>query len=297
MPLHPNARGAALMTAAMAGFAVSDACMKGLSAHWPLFQSILLRGLGTTVLLGGLAMALGQLRPVGRRDGGLILLRSLCEMAAGWCYLSAIGVMPLANVSAIQQAVPLTVTLAGALVLGERFGWRRMAAILVGLGGVLLIVQPGGEGFTWASVLVLGSVAATTVRDLVSRMLSPEVPSLLAATAASLGMVVLGGAGAAFVDWRPVSPASAALLLGTVAFVLVGYVGSVSAMRVGEIAAVTPFRYTALVIAMALGVLFFGDVPNALTLAGAAVVVATGVFTLLRGRRRPRPEEEASPGA
>lgn len=296
-PLSPNLRGAALMAAAMAGFCVSDACMKGLGAEWPLMQSILIRGLGTTAVLGALAWGMGQVRRVGRRDGWLILLRTVCEVAAGWCYLSALARMPLANVAAVQQAVPLVVTLAGAMLLGERIGRGRLLAILVGLAGVLLIVRPGGEGWNWASLLVLGSVAATSARDLTSRVISPGVPSVLVAAAASAGMTAAGAVGAAFVDWQPVTPLLALLMLGTIGFVLLGYVASVSAMRVGEIAAVTPFRYTALLVAIGLGVAFFGDVPDALTLAGAAVVVGAGVYTLLGERRRPRPEEEASPGA
>ncbi|MBP1806751.1 DMT family transporter [Rubellimicrobium aerolatum] len=296
MSLSPNLRGAALMTAAMAGFVVSDAAMKGLGAHWPLFQSIFVRGCGTTLVLGGLALALGQVRAVGRRDAGLILLRTVFEMAAGWCYLTALNRMPLANVSAIQQAVPLAVTLGAMAVLGERVDRARLLAILAGLGGVLLILQPGGGGFTWASLLVLGSVAATSARDLTSRVIRPEVPSVLIAAAASAGMALMGGVGAAFVDWQPLTPASGLLLAATVSFVVLGYVASVSAMRVGEIAAVTPFRYTALVMAIGLGAVAFGDVPGPLTVAGAGVVVGTGLYTLLRDRRRARPEEEASPG-
>jgi S-adenosylmethionine uptake transporter len=141
MALSPNMHGAALMTAAMAGFAISDACMKTLGTHWPLFQSLLVRGCGTTLLLGGMALALRQVQRLSRRDWGLILLRTLCEVAAAWLYLTAVMLMPLANVSAIHQAVPLTVTLAGALVLGERVGRAPLAAILVGFGGVTLILH------------------------------------------------------------------------------------------------------------------------------------------------------------
>jgi S-adenosylmethionine uptake transporter len=144
---------------------------------------------------------------------------------------------------------------------------------------------------------MLGSVAATSVRDLASRMLSPGVPAVLVAAAASGGMALLGAGGAVATDWQPLSEPVAWMLGGSVVAVILGYVGSVSAMRVGQIAALMPFRYTALLIAIVLGVVAFGTVPDTPTLLGAGVVVATGLVTILRDRRRPRPEEEATPGA
>lgn len=285
------------MTGAMTAFTLSDACMKALGLQWPLFQSIFLRGCGTTLLLGGLAWSLGQLRGAHRGDWGLMLLRTACEIGATWFYLTALNAMPLANVAAIHQAVPLTVTLAGALILGERVGPKAMLTILVGLGGVLLIIQPGGAGFTWASLYVLGSVAFVTVRDIASRAVRPAVPSLLMALAAAVGVTVFGATGAIFVDWQPVTPLSGLLLGGTILSVLVGYIGSVAAMRVGEIAFVTPFRYTGLLVAILLGAVAFGTYPDRLATIGAAVVVAAGAVTLLRERFRPRPEEEFPPGA
>ncbi|TNC62291.1 DMT family transporter [Rubellimicrobium roseum] len=298
MTLTPNRRGAALMTAAMAGFTLSDACMKALGAEWPLFQSLFLRGCGTTALLTLMAWRMGQLRRPAMRDLRLVGVRSLCEIAASWFYLTAVLLLPLANVAAIHQAVPLTVTLAGMLVLGERVRPAALLAVLAGFGGVLLIIRPGAEGFTPATLLVLGSVAAVTVRDLVSRTISPAVPSLLVAAVGALGVTVFSAVGAAFVDWQPLSGPAALALGGTMLGVLGGYVASVGAMRVGEIAAVTPFRYTALLMAIALGALMFGTLPDAPTLAGAAVVVAAGAWTLMRGGgARLRPEEEASPGA
>ncbi len=143
---------------------------------------------------------------------------------------------------------------------------------------------------------MLGSVAAVTVRDIVSRSIRPEVPSLMVAAVASAGVAVFGAIGAAFVDWQPLSRPAALSLGGSIAFVLLGYVASVSAMRVGEIAVVTPFRYSSLLMAILLGALLFGTVPNGVTLLGAAIVVATGVYTLLRENRQPRPEDEATPG-
>ena len=100
------------------------------------------------------------------------------EVAAAWLFLTALFNMPIANATAILQVLPLTVTLAGALFLGEALGWRRLLAILVGLVGVMLIVQPGAEGFTIYSIYVVLAVAVITVRDLSTRRMSPQVSSL-----------------------------------------------------------------------------------------------------------------------
>jgi drug/metabolite transporter (DMT)-like permease len=291
-----NLRGALVMTGGMAAFTLSDACMKALGAHLPLFQTLLIRGVAIALLLGGAAVAFTRLRDVAVRDWGLMGLRAVCEMGAAWFYLTALTLLPIADVAAIHQAVPLAVTLAAMLVLGERAGWDRMLAILVGLGGVLLIIRPGGE-VGLASLYVLGSVACVTVRDIVSRMIRPEVPTLLMAAVAAGGVMAFGAAGAAFVDWRPVGTGTALLLLGTILFTLAGYLATAGAMRVGEVAFVTPFRYTSLLVAVVLGVALFGTVPDAATLWGSVVVVAAGLVAILGERRRLRPGEEAPPVA
>lgn len=278
-------KGAALMSASMAAFTINDTCLKVLGETLPLFQFLVLRSLGVTILLVGVVLAVGAWRqPVSRRDWTLIAIRTVAEVAAAWTFITALIHMPIANLSAILQALPLTVTLAAALFLGEPVGWKRFAAIAIGFAGVYLIVRPGGDGFTEWSVLGLASVVFVTVRDLAARRLSPDVPSLLVAFSTAAGVLVFSGVGALFTDWQPMVTADWGLLTGAVLFVMVGYLASVSAMRVGEIGFVAPFRYASLIVALILGFLVFGDWPDAMTLVGASIVVATGLFTLWRER-------------
>ena len=161
-------------------------------------------------------------------------------------------------------------------------------AILIGFVGVLLIVRPGGEGFSVYSVYVLAAVICVTVRDLAARRMSAATPSVLAALIAASGVTVFASVGAFFVEWQPVAFKEAMQLGGSMFFIIGGYVFSVAAMRSGEIGFVAPFRYTSLVVALILGLVFFQDWPDALTLGGAAIVVATGLFTLLRERHMRR---------
>ncbi|MHA7876784.1 DMT family transporter [Roseivivax sp.] len=280
-----NARGAGLMVASMAAFTINDTFVKAAGASLPLGQILMLRGLLVLVAVYLLARRFKALRRIPARDAGLMALRSLAEIGAAFFFLTALLALPLANVTAILQTLPLTVTLGAALFLGEEVGWRRWAAIGVGFLGMLLIVRPGTADFTAASVYVLVAVACVTLRDLVTRRMSREVPSLLV-TLAAAGAVTLFAAGLSLVQgWAPLTPASAGMILGSAGFVSAGYLLSVMVMRVGDVSAVAPFRFTGLLWALALGFLVFGDWPEPLTLVGAALVVGAGVFTLRRERK------------
>ncbi|RMD93060.1 MAG: DMT family transporter [Alphaproteobacteria bacterium] len=287
--LSDNARGSLLMMGSMAAFTFNDACMKALAGRLPLEQAVFLRGLATTVMMYLLARRLGGLRfDLPGREWRLILLRALADIGATAFFLTALFHMPIANVTAILQVLPLTVTLAGALFLGEPVGWRRLLAILVGLAGVLIIVRPGFAGFNAYSVHVLVAVGFVTLRDLVARGLSVGVPSMTAALVNAAAITASFGIASAFVDWAPVTGRSALLLAGASVLIIGGYLFSVSAMRLGEIAVVAPFRYTALLWALLVGIAVFGEWPDGATLIGAALVVATGLYTFYRERRVAR---------
>jgi len=284
-----NARGALLMMGSMAAFTINDACMKALSDELPLFQALLLRGVATSLLLFIMARAMGGLTlNLSRRDWGLIGIRTIGELGSTFFFLTALFHMPIANISAIMQALPLTVTLAGAMIFGEAVGWRRLSAITVGFVGVLLIVRPGAEGFNAFSIYALISVAFVTARDLSTRRLSPQVPSFTVALSAAIAVALFGAMGVIGTDWAPISGKVALQLGGATTMLIGGYMFSVMAMRVGEIAIVAPFRYTSLLVALILGFLIFDEWPTSLTLLGAAIVVATGVYTFYRERRIAR---------
>ncbi|SEN76757.1 S-adenosylmethionine uptake transporter [Loktanella fryxellensis] len=279
-------RGAALMTAAMVTFTINDTFTKVLSEALPLWQLIFLRGLGVTVCLLILARAMGQLTyRLPRRDWFYMWLRAAAEIGGAYFFITALFNMPIANVSAIMQVLPLSVALAGALFLREPLGWKRLLAILIGFGGVMLIVRPGGADFTSYSVYALLAVACVTLRDLVVRKLSRAVPSLMVSVVAAVGVTVFAGAASLTETWQPLAGWDVFHLAGATVFVIFGYVFSVTAMRVGDIGFVAPFRYTSLLTALILGVLVFGEFPTVPTLMGAGIVVATGLFTLFRERR------------
>ncbi|MBV01209.1 MAG: EamA family transporter [Citromicrobium sp.] len=283
--MNDNLRGAVLMMGAMALFTLNDSMVKFLSGALPVGQIVVLRGLVTTLATGILAWRTGVFRTaLGRRDRLLILLRTLAEIASAYFFLLALVNLPLANVSAVMQSAPLAVTLAAALFLSEPVGWKRLSAILVGFLGVMLILRPGPDGFSLFSLYSLVAVAFVTLRDLTTRRLSRGVPSMMVSLATAAGVTLafgLGGVG----DWVPLTGATAGLIVASALMLTGAYVCSVSAMRVGEVSFVAPFRYTSMLWALVLGLLVFGHWPAWPTLAGAALVVASGLFTLYRERR------------
>ncbi len=287
--LTDNARGALLMMASMASFTINDTFVKLVGDDLPLMQILFLRGLATTTLVGLLAWRLRaiELRLSGR-DAALVALRTACEVGAAYFFLTALINMPLANVTAILQVLPLTVALGGALVFGERLGWRRLTAILVGFAGMLLIVRPGPEGFNLYAGYALVAVGMVTVRDLATRRMSSAVPSLTVTLAAASGVTLFAALAGLGQDWAPVTMRHATLIGASAVFIMGGYLFSVLVMRVGEVAVVAPFRYTGLLWALVLGWAVFGDWPAPLTLLGAAIIAATGIYTMLREARLAR---------
>jgi drug/metabolite transporter (DMT)-like permease len=285
--MSDNLRGILLMCLAMLAFTINDSFMKAASAEMPLFQAIFLRGLAATVALLILARGMGPVRlwPENRKMLGL---RTVAEIGATVAFLTALTHMPLANLSAIMQALPLAIALSAALFLGAPIGWRRLTAILVGFAGVLLIVKPGTDGFDFWSVMGLVSVACVVLRDLSTRQMGRDIPSVTVAIWAS-GFVALMGAGVvAWQGWQAVHWHGVALTFAASAALVVGYMTSVMVMRVGDIAVVAPFRYTALIWAILFGWALFGTLPDAATLIGAAIVVASGIYTLWRDAIKAR---------
>lgn len=284
--MSPNVLGALLMMASMFSFTVNDAFIKATQGALPLAQLLTLRGLLATTLFFGLALALGGLRfSMGRQAWVLVLLRCATEIGAAFFFLTALLNLPFANVTAVLQAMPLAVTLGAYLVFKEPVGWRRLSAIAVGFAGMLLIVRPGSDGFSAWSLYALVAVFFVTARDLITRKLPKETPSLTVAFCTSVAVTMFFGAMTLTQDWVPVTGDLWLLICGSAVFVIGGYLFSIQTMRVGEVSFVAPFRYTSLLWATLLGLVVFGEWPDTLTFFGAGIIITAGLFTFYRERR------------
>ena len=286
MPISINLRAALFMVIAMAGFTTNDTLTKLVLEGMGLGQVLLVRGFFATVMILILALSRGALARPRQVLHPILVLRALCEMLSTFAFMGALVHMPLANVSAVLQALPLAVTMGAALFLGERVRWRRWMAIAVGFAGVMIIVRPGYEGFNAFSLLALLCVVFAAARDLLTRSIPRDVPTLLVSTVATVIVTVLGGAVTVVSgDWTPMTPRSAGLLFGASVLLLIGYQSIILAMRQGDISFVAPFRYTAFIWALALGYLVLGEVPDTAMILGASLIVLSGLYALYRERK------------
>ncbi|TJZ86749.1 DMT family transporter [Paracoccus hibiscisoli] len=292
-PLQPgdNLRGAGLMTLSMIGFTCNDAIIKFVTQDMPLYQAITLRGLFVMLALVALASRTGGLRlripQAARRP---MTLRLIGEIGSTLLFLNALQRMAIADLTAVMQSLPLVVMLGAALFFGESLGWRRVLAVGVGMLGVLIILRPGGGTFGIWSLVALGAMLMVALRDLSTRQFGRDVASSTIAFYAAVLVTLTGLLFSLGQGWVLPTGAQIGLLLLSAAFLTVGYVSAVAAMRVGEISAVSPFRYTSLLAAIVLGLVIFGDWPDLWTWVGSALVVGAGIYTIWReaqlGRRR-----------
>jgi drug/metabolite transporter (DMT)-like permease len=285
MTLSDNQRGALLMTASMAGFAVEDVFVKAAAQTMPLGQVLLTIGCLGAVTFAIMAARKGEQIVPSAFLSPAMLIRSAFEVTGRLFYGLAITLTALSTTSAILQATPLVVVAGAALVFGERVGWQRWLAVLVGFVGVLVILRPGAD-FAALSLLAVVGLLGFAGRDLATRaapkgLSNRQLGTLGFAMLACAGAILLAVTGGALL---PVSWGWLHLAGGTV-FGMLGYHALTYAMRTGEVGAVTPFRYTRLIFAMILATLLFGERPDALTWIGAALVVGSGLFTLTRKRQ------------
>jgi len=285
------------MAIAMAGFTMNDSITKAVSSEMNFGQVMLVRGLFAIVLIGLLAFHQRALRPMRTLLVRPVALRVIGEVVGTVSFLAAIVHLPLANTTAIFQALPLVITLGAALLFGEPVGWRRWLAITAGFIGVLIIVRPGAEGFSQFSLLALVSVVFCAARDLATRQIPAQIPSLFI-TLLTTAVVTATGAAILFPlgGWTPPSGRALALLALAAVLLLIGYQCVIMALRAGDISAVAPFRYSALLWAMLLGYLVFGDRPDAMMVTGASIIVGSGLYAFYRERVRERPVAATTSG-
>lgn len=287
-----NLRGALLMVLAMAGFALEDMCIKFMAGALPVGQILMMLGAGGALGFGCICMAQRRALFPPATFRPPLLLRNGAEVIGTMAFVTAITTIDLSVASAILQATPLVVTLGAALFLGEVVGWRRWSAILVGFVGVLVIIRPGLDGFVPASLFAVVGMLGLALRDLATRKVTADISSMQVSFQAFL-MVVPAGAMLMVLAGEPPAPVdlqTAGVLLAAIGIGLVAYYLIVTAMRIGEVSFVTPFRYSRMIFALAIGMAVFGERPDAATWAGMSIIMASGLYTLWRERRtRQRP--------
>lgn len=275
--LPPNVQGILWMTLSMAAFALEDLFVKRAVQALPLSEVLVLCGLGGALVFAVLAWGQGVrlLQPAARSR--LMAGRAVFELVGRLFYALAIALTPLSTTTAILQATPVLVVLGGSLFFHERVGWRRWVAVGVGLLGVLIVLRPGAGDFSALSLLAVVGMIGFAGRDLASRAVPPALGTLHLGV---FGFLTLALAGALYGLWHPAAwtRPSSALLAGAVGVGTLAYAALMKAMRTGDLATVTPFRYTRLLFGLTVGALVFGERVDAAMVAGCLVIVAAGLL-------------------
>lgn len=280
--LNDNMKGSAYMLLAMASFALGDAIMRLMASSMPLSQILVLRGCFAFIAFLSICLITDQMAPLSALRNRALMLRIAGEIIATFSFFTALFNMPFANASAIMQALPLTVTMGAAFFFGEAIGWRRITAILFGLIGVLFVIKPGLEGFNSYALYCLVAVIGATLRDLATRKLDRNISSLFVSLVTVVAVMIFAGFLSLWQTWQPVSYYDITWLAFASVFLMSGFFAIISAMRVGEVAVVTPFRYSVLLFAVIIGYLVFKEIPDYLTIFGSAIIIASGIYTLYR---------------
>ena len=281
--MSENFRGALIMMICMGAFVLNDAFVRLAGDSLPLAQILFIRGLITTVLLLAFAIYGGVFSlKVSKKDKWRIFFRSIAEALTAYFFLTAVMEMPFANVTAILQILPMTVTLAAAFVFKEKVGIIRISLILIGFFGVVLIINPSADGFNLYAVYALIAVVLITIRDLITRKLSSEVPTLLPTVSASIGVLLFSVILLINTPLQPLNTQNSLFIFLAAFFIVFGYYTAVLVMRSGEISFISPFRYTAILFALILGFIFFDEKPDVTAFLGIVIVMLAGIVLMMR---------------
>ncbi|MFN3170374.1 MAG: DMT family transporter [Hyphomicrobiales bacterium] len=292
-----NIKAIILMALSMVLFAFDDAAIKaagnlGDSSASP-GEILIIKGVLGTLVYGALMWREGnRMTPAFVRamlSDKAIAWRTAGDLLAAGAIVTALTLMPLSNVAAILQVLPLVVTLGAALILRESVGWRRWSAILVGFLGVMIIIRPGTSGYDINTIWALLAVAGLAIRDLAARRMQARFSTFSVVTMVA-ALLIPTGLGMHWVMesdplFTQIAPAAWAYILGGGVFGMTAYYAITISTRMGELSVVAPYRYTRLVAALILAYIFFGEVPDIWMILGATLVIGAGLFTLYRERK------------
>jgi len=283
--LSPNMLGSLYMAIGSLGYVVNDALIRAATDEGlDVYQSLFFRGVAMTALFAAAGEVRGE-RLTRERIGQPLVVRVLAELGATALFFAALVQLPFANAQTILMLVPFAVTVVAAAHLGERVSPLQYAAVVAGFAGVLIVVRPATDSFSWWSLAVVASAALMVVRELATRRVDRSTPALPIALLTAMGLTVLTGFISIFTGWGDVTGQSFLLVALACLCLVVGYVFTIETVRVGDLSVSAPFRYTTLVGAVLIGAVFFDEVPDVITLAGCLVIVLAGVVSIRLERR------------
>lgn len=283
-----NQRGIVAICACMTAYTVNDVLVKQILQTYPSGEAIFVRGLVSALLLGAAALWLGHGPAMRASMSWRLVLRSLCDGLSTAAFITALAHMKLANVAAILQIAPLLIILLSVLLYRETVGWHRWAAVGVGFIGALLVIKPVPSELDIWAVVGAGSALAAAMREIQTRRIGRGTPALVVAFWGAVGITLCGSVFATAEEWRAFEGGDLVKLLIASVFIGIAIYLLAVAYRDVDLSVVTPFRYSYLLTSAVGGFLAFGEWPDSWTVVGAALIVASGIYTLHREAVRRR---------
>lgn len=279
--------------AAMVGstlcYLLGDTAVKLAAEAVSVPQIIVIRGALTALLVTLAAAAAGVLRYWRGMFSRPVLVRGGFDAATTLMFTNALANMRIADATAVINAAPIAGTLLAIVVLKERVDVLRWSAIILGFVGVVLVLRPGASSFNLYGLLALGAMVTVAGREVVTRRVAAEVPSLIVTLWSTLTVTVVGlAATLTSGSWTPVAYPELGLIFVSALFLFGAYHTSVISLRLGEVSLVGPFRYLIIVWGLLVGFMVWGDVPGVAELSGMTLIAAAGFAVFRRELARSR---------
>ncbi len=277
--MSANLKSIMLMIIAMGCLTLTDMLIKIASQTLPIGQVMVIYGVGALAVFWGLLRIKGENIRLSPLTNPAVIWRNIGDLIAMNSMFLSLVYVPLSTIGAVIQAVPLLVTAAAALFLGEQVGLRRVSAILIGFLGTLLIIQPGANTFEITTTLVLIAALGMAMRDIATKLVRDSFSTLLLSFYSCFFFILSGGilllitGVPSFPDWGNVAILVAMIIAGCLGFFFMTV-----AVRLGDMSVVIPFRYTRLLFSMAAGILILGEQLNTLMIIGSALTILSGLY-------------------
>ena len=261
---------------------LNDALVKSLAENYPTGQLLFLRGVCVWPWILLFAMRSGGVQSLRVRNIRGQALRGICVIGSSFLFVNGLRHLTLADAIAVSFTGPLFITAMAPFMLGETVGWRRWLAVLVGFGGVLFMLRPGGDALQWAILFPLGAAIFGGLRDLITRKIAGTETTVAVLAVTTTVVLVSGLATAPFTEWVAIRNADLAMFATSGVLISIAHTLMIEAFRRGEAALVAPFKYSSLLWGTLFGFLIFGELPDLWTIIGAIIIIAAGLYVLHR---------------
>jgi drug/metabolite transporter (DMT)-like permease len=283
-----NLKAALFVVVAMSMITTNDAIVKHITEVFNVGQIMFLRGALICIIFGFVIKLRGQAVFQRRSFHRWNLLRALFELCATLLFMTGLSLLPIAVASTLGFSSPIFLAVLAGLFLKERVGFERWFVILVGFGGVMLITNPLSSDASWAVIFPICCAFFVALRDLAIRFVPSDLPSSQVAFTNAWVVMLGGGLFSLWQGWGEADLSWYLWFIGLGIALYTGYLCLIIGSRLGELSFIGPFKYISIILAIVYGYLIWGDKPSLSMIAGASIIVISGILLLSSEKRRSR---------